>query len=435
VARREADGQHLGVQRRRRAARDLGEEVALGRLVSQAQLVAAVGGAHPRVLPHAVIDAVGDGIDGRGVVHVRPHLARRDSVQLGDGVGVRRQPQAGHRHIEGLAADAFQLLWRKSAQAAQAIDLVLLIADVDRRVRGEDDLLARLRPGALERRAPLAQTTNQLEPGEHRVPLVEMIAIDGDPQRLERAHAAHAQDQLLRHAIVVAAAVEPPRHPLIFGVARLQQIQRRVVQPVDAKDRQLHVAPSDLHVHRARLAMQETAIERRRLVVHDAVGAQHLPRVAFRPGDPHADHRQRERARAAQKIAGQDAQAAGIDRQPLREAILHTEVGDSRVCVTHIRVTSMQISIGQGGIRRSPSDLRHDRHAISNLWRPCYDGSPCHSPKSPFNISQRTTMPISTISRRWCEFRRCRSPASIPRGFVTRPGRRRNCSSGAASTT
>ena len=79
-----------------------------------------------------------------------------------------------------------------------------------RRVRREDDL----RRDAPERfprvdAFGLHPLADQLERGERAVPFVEVDDAGRDAQRVERAHAADAEQQLLADADAIVAAVEP----------------------------------------------------------------------------------------------------------------------------------------------------------------------------------------------------------------------------------
>ena len=62
---------------------------------------------------------------------------------------------------------------------------------------------SRVSAHALAKLAPArARLTQELEAGEQRVPLVEVIDVDLEAERLQRAHAADAEHDLLRDAIV-----------------------------------------------------------------------------------------------------------------------------------------------------------------------------------------------------------------------------------------
>ena len=67
-------------------------------------------------------------------------------------------------------------------------------------------------------RHPLA---DHLQPGEGAVPFVQVEHARVDAQRLQRADAADAQQQLLADAHAVVAAVEPRRQLAVLGLVAL----------------------------------------------------------------------------------------------------------------------------------------------------------------------------------------------------------------------
>src|SRR6185436_13877495 len=98
------------------------------------------------------------------------------------------------------------------------------------RVGREDRRLADLLERVLERPAPLDQLADPLQHDEARVALVEMERAGADAERLERADAADAEDDLLLNARLAIAAVEArgelaiPRR--VFRQVGVEQVQR-----------------------------------------------------------------------------------------------------------------------------------------------------------------------------------------------------------------
>src|SRR5262249_58285521 len=134
----------------------------------------------------------------------------------GAGVRARGRPQAGARHVEGVAADLAHLpvdQLAAGAEAAQLGDRVDLVASSHGRVRGEDDLLSHRLPGVAERRAAGHALRDELDAREDRVPLVEMVGRDLDAELAQRPHAADAEEDLLGHPAVERWVVEAVRDP------------------------------------------------------------------------------------------------------------------------------------------------------------------------------------------------------------------------------
>ena len=117
-------------------------------------------------------------------------------------------PICAHLPVDQLAA---------GAQPAQLGQRVHLVAGGDRRVGGEHDLLAHRRPGLDERRAGDHALRDQLDAGERRVSLVEVVGVDVDAELAQRAHAADAEQDLLRDAAVERRIVEAVRDPGVAG--------------------------------------------------------------------------------------------------------------------------------------------------------------------------------------------------------------------------
>ena len=97
-----------------------------------------------------------------------------------------------------------------------------------------------------------------------------------------------------------------------------------------------------------------------------AVGVQILPEVALLVEQADADQRIVLVAGGLQVVAGEDAQAAGIDRQALGEAVLGGEIGDQlavgrRGALAHARIVSVA-----GGSDRGPGSA--DRRRPSGGW-------------------------------------------------------------------
>ena len=153
-------------------------------------------------------------------------------MEVGDAVGVGREPQRERRQAEaGLVAEAPQLeqalavepaLGREVADVADDELLVEdLVARRHGRVRREDGRA----PDRLERVVGVGtvgdERTQPLELEEGRVALVQVEDVRLDPERRERADTADAEQQLLADAVLAVAAVERVGEPV-----DLEQVER-----------------------------------------------------------------------------------------------------------------------------------------------------------------------------------------------------------------
>jgi hypothetical protein len=281
----------------------------------------------------AAVHAVGDGDDGRGAVHMRPHGARRLAVELRHGVGAAGESQPGHGHVERVAADLAQLGLHElaaGAEASQGLDGVDLVAGRHGRVSGEDDLLARLPPRRVEVRPGLHPVGDQLDAGEDRVSLVEVVEVDRKVERAERSHAADAQQHLLGDAAVGGGVVQTARDPAVALVHGLEQEERRDGVAADAPDAARDLARGHAHADTDARVRERAGRVVAPLVVWIPVGPDPLDGVTLRPAEADTHDGQAEVAGRLHEIAGEDAEPAGVGVELLVEPILHREVGDER---------------------------------------------------------------------------------------------------------
>ncbi len=279
------------------------------------------------------MDPVGDRDDGRRVLHVRPHGARGLAVQLRHRVGQVGQAQAGHRHVEWVAADLGQLARHQlapGAEPAQVRERVHLVARGHRGVGGEDDALARGQPRLPEGLPGFHAIGDHLDAREDGVALVEVVALDRQVQRVQRPHPADAEQHLLRHAAVGPRVVETPGDPQVPRIGGLEQVERGDRVAAHAPDAALDLARRDPHAHPRAGVGEAVGLLVGPLVVGIAVGADVLRGVALAPAEPDADHRQAEVARGLHEVAREHAEAARVGVELLVQAVLHREVGDQR---------------------------------------------------------------------------------------------------------
>ena len=286
------------------------------------------------------MDAVGDGDDGGGVVDTRPHGARRLAVELGHRIGAPGEAQPCHRHVEGVAADLPQLGLHQLAarpETVQIPDGVDLVARGHRGMSGEDDLLAQLLPRRVEVGARLDAIGDELDAREHRVPLVEVIEIDGKVEGAEGPNPPDAQEHFLGDAAVGGRVVEAAGDPAVPLVHRLDQVKGSDGVAFDLPHEALDLARAHPDAHAKARVAQGTRRKVAPRVVGIAVGADALDGIALRPAEADAHHGKAEVARGLHEVAGEDAESARIGVELLVEPVLHREVGDERRHVERIR--------------------------------------------------------------------------------------------------
>ena len=312
--------------------------------------------------PRGDVDAVGDGAH-RTVLVVdarpdgRPHVARHLAVQLADAVDEVGGAQRERRHVEERPAAVVVVAEREervavgAERAPRAGEVRLdqaererVVSGRHRRVRGEDRRPAHRVERRFERRAALDLIADALQDDERRVSFVQVPGRRLDAHGLEDADAADAEDDLLLDARLAVAAVEPRRELAIPGRVLLE-IGVEEEEPDAAEphlpDRHEHGAIPERHGDDAGAAVGPDGWLDRRIGPVEALVDFLLPafrrhrlmEVALRVHEADADERNPEVARFLAVIAGEHAEAAGVDRQRLMERELGGEVGDRAVRV------------------------------------------------------------------------------------------------------
>ena len=176
-----------------------------------------------------------------------------------------------------------------------------------------------------------------LEHNERRMSLVQVPDRRRDSERAESADAADAQDDLLLQPGFAVAAVEPRGEIAILGrvllQARVQQIQVHAAErdfPDIAQDR----AIAERHGDDARVAVGlQRLLDGHVGPVQSLVGfllpalcGNVLVEIALRVHEADAHERHAEVARLLAVVAGEYAQAPGINRQRLVERELSGEI-------------------------------------------------------------------------------------------------------------
>ena len=173
-------------------------------------------------------------------------------------------------------------------------------------------------------------------------------------------------------AHLAAADVEDvgdrPVGGVVVGDVRVEQQQRHAAhlgEPDGAPDR----APGHLDADRQRIAVSAGNPPQRQPlgvvvgigVLLVAVGVDRLAEVAVAVEEAHADERDGHVRGGLEVVAGEHAQAAGVDAERLVEAVLGAEVGDRAVEVGAVlcaRTSGPSRSPCSGRTRRSASGTR-----------------------------------------------------------------------------
>ena len=207
-------------------------------------------------------------------------------------------------------------------------------------VRREDghlrDVADRL---AERRRVGLHHRADHLQPREGAMPLVQVEHRGRDPQGVQDADAADAQEQFLADPDARVAAVEPRRQRAVArGVLRHVGIQQQQGRPphLDPPDPRPEHAQVRVDRHHQRLAVRpEHLLDRQQVGVGvevvfllPAVGVERLAEVALVVEQADADQGDAQVAGALQVVAGQDPEAPRVDRQALVQPELGREVRD-----------------------------------------------------------------------------------------------------------
>ena len=307
-------------------------------------------GADPGLHVHAVGHR-GDRRLGAGEEPL-PHRAADLSVAARDGVAEARLPQGEGGHVERLVRGAVHLpdlqqLRRRNAELhgpraeveADQLGVEHLVPRGDRRVGGEGDVGADLLERAGERLAALHLLAHPLEDHQRRVPFVDVPDAGVDPQRAQRLHRADAEDHLLAEAHLAPADVEDVRdRPVVRLVLRqvgveqqhrdasdLDLVDQQVDLPVEQRDADDQRPPVGAgHRHHRQARGIEVGIE----VLLAPLGVHRLAEVAAAVVEADGDERQAEVGRRLAVVAGEDAEAAGVDAEALVQAVFGRKIGD-----------------------------------------------------------------------------------------------------------
>ena len=295
-------------------------------------------------------------VDGIVVPAEVEHAPRHLGVQFRDPIDVVRVLHGEDRHVEefalilGIEPSHAQKVLEGHTQRFEVRGEVLLeevrMEEVepggDGGVGREDVTADHALAGRFQVAAELLAELLQALQGEKcGVPFVHVADRRLDSQRFERAHAADAEDDLLTDAHGLVAAVKGVGDVLVGGF---------VFEDVAVEEIEIHSAYRRLPDLAGDRPIGELDGNAQRLVVGAAlkleghlvevvfgeelllppVRTQILSEVAARIEEPHTDQRHAEVARRLEMIAGENPEAAAVDRQTLADAELGAEVGDQR---------------------------------------------------------------------------------------------------------
>ncbi len=307
--------------------------------------------------PRRHVDAVRDRADRSQVLrHARPdrrpHLAGDDAVEPADGVDPLGGAQGERRHVElrpravVVRAELHEPIAVLAQRAPAASEMRLDQAEREgivpgryRRVRREHRRQPHLFERLVEREARLDVIPDPLQDDEGRVPFVEVPDRRSRAEGLQRANAADAENDFLLDARLAVPAVQSCRQfavpRRVFLEAGVQQIQLHPAEPY-APHLHQHAAVSERHGDDARLAVgRDSGFDRCVVPVQafvrfllPAFRRHALMEVPLRIHEADADQRDAQIAGFLAVIAGEHAEAAGVNRQRLVQRELRRKVGD-----------------------------------------------------------------------------------------------------------
>ena len=336
--------------------------------------------------PGRNVDPVRDGRDRDLLLrHARPDVAPHATGHLpmsaAHAVAEAAHLQAQHCHVESgvhrarratqpeevLAADLQQLAERGEVFLHQ-VEGKGIMAGRHRRVGREHGGGFHGLHSCVEWQPSLAALPQTLEGQERRMPFIGMPHGRLEAQRPQHAHAADAQDDLLKDTHLLVAAVQARGQFAIPGRVRfhisVHQVERHPAD-VDLPDRDMDGPTVQVDLDRQALAVREQGgtdrriggDERNRPGVLPAVGRNALVEVALRVEEPDADQGDAQVAGFLAVIAGQDAQAAAVDGQGMMQAEFRREIGDETL--RHLRMLAREPRVRRGhvGIERQKDGL------------------------------------------------------------------------------
>ena len=257
---------------------------------------------------------------------------------------------------------------RVAERLQELLRRVALVAGLERRVRGEDDVLANALERLVERHPRRDVLRDALERSQRRMALVEVQDVRPDVECLEHAGAAEAEQAVLREAdvrvAVIGARRRPARHRVVLRQLGVEH-SRETLPTWHAPDLERDLAAEDRHPQLQRLAVLAVDERHRQLVrvvvepvlLLRAGQVEALNEVAAAVEDPDADHLQAAVARLLEHVARKHAEPARVAGQRGVHAELGREVGDGPVVLRSRREAARRRRVE---LLREPVDALDD---------------------------------------------------------------------------
>ena len=339
--------------------------------------------------PRGAMHAVRDRADRHLVlalagVHPLPHAARHMAVQLAHPVVALGEPQGqgGHRKrwppLLLLERDVHKLVAGEVQLGPVAPEELLhhrqregVVAGRHRRVGRKDALLLHVAHGLVEGHALGHQLTAELQHEEGRVALVHVPDIRLVAKAPQGAHTADAQHQLLRDAHLLVAAVEPRRELAILGAIRVDvgvHQEERHAANLELVDLGVDRAAGQLHLYHNLSAVGVEGrdgghigeVELVVLGVLPPARVEALAKVALGVDEADRDEGQAHVAGLLHVVAGEDAEAARVDRQRLVDAKLGAEVG-------YLHILGLRVMLAVPGLLGAQVGVQALQHRVVAL--------------------------------------------------------------------
>ena len=306
--------------------------------------------------PAEQMNAIGNVADGDFAflfagIQGLPHVAADLAVQFTDGVGGAGMFEREHRHAERLlrivvlhaaeredfAEGHGNLRGELGQREIHQIGREPVMAGLDRRVRGEEAFLLGERLGLGEILPGGHLLADEFQREERRVALVHVERGRFDAERPEQARAADAEEHFLHDAHGGVAAIDAGGE-----VAEMLGVFRQVgVEQIDGDAPDVHAPSLVIHRGHANLdradepfalgikhRLQRNILRVNRIVIFrlPVVGINRLLEITFAVKQTDADETDAEVAGGFRMVAGQNAKAAGGNRQRFMKAELRRKI-------------------------------------------------------------------------------------------------------------
>ncbi len=252
-------------------------------------------------------------------------------------------------HADELVPADAKARWITAHVLAEQALVEIVVAGRHRRVYGVERRGAHELKGLVECHASVYVVDQALQVAERGVTLVAMVQLLLDAELLQHQHATHAEQDLLLQAVLPVATVEAVgdglvklRVHVVVGVEEIELDTADVDHPHEGVNLVVHVR----HVHDHLVAvLVEHALDRQGVEVLGVVfgylltiHAQALREVAITIEEADSTHVHVAVGSLFHVVAGEHAEATGVDLQHLVETILHAEVSHGRTAAVGLHV-------------------------------------------------------------------------------------------------